>query len=54
MIERNRSDCRYIETFTYHVGSIGTPSRTCFYVKIVDLIFLRQKYNYKEHEGRKR
>jgi hypothetical protein len=27
MIERNRSDCKYVEIFTHHVGSIGAPSR---------------------------
>jgi hypothetical protein len=31
MIERNRSDCKYIEIFTHHVGTIGAPSwRTVF------------------------
>jgi hypothetical protein len=28
MIERNRSDCKYVEIFTHHVGSIG--ARTMF------------------------
>jgi hypothetical protein len=27
MIERNRSDFKYVEIFTNHVGSIGAPSR---------------------------
>jgi hypothetical protein len=27
MIERNRSDCTYVEIFTHHVGSIGAPRR---------------------------
>jgi hypothetical protein len=27
MTERNRSDCKYVEIFSHHVGSIGAPSR---------------------------
>jgi hypothetical protein len=27
MIERIRSDCKYVEIFTYRVGSRGAPSR---------------------------
>jgi hypothetical protein len=27
VIERNGSDCKYVEIFTHHVGSIGAPSR---------------------------
>jgi hypothetical protein len=27
MMERNRSDCKYVEIFTHHVGSLGAPSR---------------------------
>jgi hypothetical protein len=30
MIERNQSDCKYVEIFTHRVGSIGAPSRTMF------------------------
>jgi hypothetical protein len=30
VIERNDSDCKYVEIFTHHVGSIGAPSRTVF------------------------
>jgi hypothetical protein len=30
MIERNGSDCEYIEFFTHRVGSIDDPSRTVF------------------------
>jgi hypothetical protein len=30
MIERNGSDCKYVEIFTHRVGSIGAPSRTVF------------------------
>jgi hypothetical protein len=30
MIEKNRSDCKYVGIFTHHVGSIGAPSRTVF------------------------
>jgi S-adenosylmethionine:tRNA-ribosyltransferase-isomerase (queuine synthetase) len=26
MNERNRSDCKYVEIFTHHAGSIGAPS----------------------------
>jgi hypothetical protein len=27
MIERNGSDCKYVEIFTHHAGSTGAPSR---------------------------
>jgi hypothetical protein len=27
MTERDRSDCKYVEIFTHHVGSIGALSR---------------------------
>jgi hypothetical protein len=30
VIERNISDCKYVEIFTHRVGSIGAPSRTVF------------------------
>jgi hypothetical protein len=30
VIERNGSDCKYIEIFIHRVGSIGAPSRTVF------------------------
>jgi hypothetical protein len=30
VIERKRSDCKYVEIFTHHIGSIGAPSRTVF------------------------
>jgi hypothetical protein len=30
MIQRNCSDCKYVEIFTHRVGSIGAPSRTVF------------------------
>jgi hypothetical protein len=30
VIERNGSDCKYVEMFTHRVGSIGAPSRTVF------------------------
>jgi hypothetical protein len=30
VIERNRSDCKYVENFNHHVGRIGSPSRTVF------------------------
>jgi hypothetical protein len=33
MIKRNRSDCKYVETFTHHVGSIGAPSRRTVFVE---------------------
>jgi hypothetical protein len=27
VIERNVSDCKYVEIFTHRIGSIGAPSR---------------------------
>jgi hypothetical protein len=30
VIERNVSDCKYVEIFTHRVGSIGAPSRIVF------------------------
>jgi hypothetical protein len=30
VIERNVSDCKYVEIFTHRVGSIGALSRTVF------------------------
>jgi hypothetical protein len=104
MTGRNRSDCKYVESCTHHVGSIGVPEQkdsvfrgtntklwevpntvnrnkktnicqegstglkatvvlnknkvrendVSFYVNNVGLISLRQKYNCKKHEGRKR
>jgi hypothetical protein len=30
VIERNVSDCKYVEIFTHRVGSTGAPSRTVF------------------------
>jgi hypothetical protein len=36
MIERNLSDCKYVEIFTHHVGSIGAPSKK-------DRVYLRDK-----------
>jgi hypothetical protein len=36
VIERNCSDCKYVENFTHHVGSIGAPSRRIEVPKIVN------------------
>jgi hypothetical protein len=33
MMERNRSDCKYVEIFTHHVGSIGAPSRRAVFIR---------------------
>jgi hypothetical protein len=33
MIERNGSDCKYVEIFTHHVGSIGAPSRRTVFIR---------------------
>jgi hypothetical protein len=33
MIERKRSDCKYVEIFIHHVGSIGTPSRRTMFIR---------------------
>jgi hypothetical protein len=33
MTERNSSDCKYVEIFTYRVGSIGAPSRRIVYIR---------------------
>jgi hypothetical protein len=30
VIERNGSECKYVEIFTHRVGSIGAPRRTVF------------------------
>jgi hypothetical protein len=35
MIERHSSDCKYVEIYTHHVGSIGAPSR--------ETVFFREK-----------
>jgi hypothetical protein len=31
-IERNGSDCTYVEIFTHEVGSIGAPSRRTVFI----------------------
>jgi hypothetical protein len=33
MIERKGSDCKYVEIFTDHVGSIGAPSRRTVFIR---------------------
>jgi hypothetical protein len=33
MIERNGSDCKYVEIFTHHVGSIGAQSRRTVFIR---------------------
>jgi hypothetical protein len=30
--ERNGSDCKYVENFTHHVGSIIAPSRRTVFI----------------------
>jgi hypothetical protein len=31
--DRNGSDCKYVETFTHRVGSIGAPSRRTVFIR---------------------
>jgi hypothetical protein len=31
--ERNGSECKYVEIFTHHVGSIGAPSRRTVFIR---------------------
>jgi hypothetical protein len=33
VIERNCSDCKYVEIFTHHVGSTGAPSRRTVFIR---------------------
>jgi hypothetical protein len=33
MIQRNCSDCKYVEIFTHRVGSVGAPSRKTVFIK---------------------
>jgi hypothetical protein len=33
MIERNRSDFKYVDIFSHHVGSIGAPSRKTVFIR---------------------
>jgi hypothetical protein len=33
VIERNGSECKYVEIFTHRAGSIGAPSRRTVFVK---------------------
>jgi hypothetical protein len=33
MIERNGSDCKYVEIFTHRVGNIGAPSRRTVFIR---------------------
>jgi hypothetical protein len=33
MIERNGSDCKYVEIFTHHVGGIGAQSRRTVFIR---------------------
>jgi hypothetical protein len=32
VIERNVSDCKYVEIFTHRIGSIGAPSRRTVFI----------------------
>jgi hypothetical protein len=40
VIERNRSDCKYVEIFTHRVGSIGAPSRRTVCIIIIIIIII--------------
>jgi hypothetical protein len=33
VIERNGSDCKYVDIFTHRVGSIGAPSRRTKFIR---------------------
>jgi hypothetical protein len=33
VIERNGSECKYVEFFTHRVGSIGAPSRRTVFIR---------------------
>jgi hypothetical protein len=33
IIERNGSNCKYVEIFTHRVGSIGAPSRRTVFIR---------------------
>jgi hypothetical protein len=33
VIERNGSECKYVEIFTHHFGSIGAPSRRTVFTR---------------------
>jgi hypothetical protein len=33
VIERNVSDCKYVEIYTHRVGSIGAPSRRTVFIR---------------------
>jgi hypothetical protein len=33
VIERNGSDCKYVEIFTHRVGSTGAPSRRIVFIR---------------------
>jgi hypothetical protein len=33
MIERNDSDCKYVEIFAHPVGSIGAPNRRTVFIR---------------------
>jgi hypothetical protein len=33
VIERNVSDCKYVEIFTHRVGSLGAPSRRTVFIR---------------------
>jgi hypothetical protein len=33
MTERNCSECKYVEIFTNHVGSIGAPRRRTVFIR---------------------
>jgi hypothetical protein len=33
MTKRNRSNCKYVEIFTHHVGSTDAPSRRTEFVR---------------------
>jgi hypothetical protein len=33
MIDRNGSDCKHVEIFTHHIGSIVAPSRRAMFIR---------------------
>jgi hypothetical protein len=33
VIERNRSDCKYVEIIAHRIGSIGAPSRRTIFIR---------------------
>jgi hypothetical protein len=40
VIERNGSDCKYVEIFTHHIGSMGAPRRRAVFLIIYIYIYI--------------